>query len=92
MNKPTVQRTVFTNHHNNSKSYGFRVYDDYGQTYCNILEESGLKKSDEEFLVLVSEMADDVADAMLDFAMDHGITIDDVFYDAEWVRSVLNKN
>jgi hypothetical protein len=81
MNRPCIQRTVFKNYGSNDESYGYRIYDDHGQSYCNIMEEKDLKLSDPDFLRKAHETFDDVADSIFDFALERGIYIDDNWYE-----------
>ena len=80
MNIPTLVRTIFTNACKGDYSFGYRFYDDHGQTYCNTLERHDLDLSDQEFLDKIKDQFDDVANSMFDFALDHGIEIDGNFY------------
>jgi hypothetical protein len=79
-NRASIQRTVFVNHHDNSKSFGYRMYDDEGQTYCNTLEEADLDLPDPQFLEKAAENFDEVADTIFEFAIGNGIFIDEEWY------------
>ena len=101
-NRVHVQRTRFTNLvlqklpsgelclEDDRESFGFRIYDDFDQAYCNTLNAKDLVCSDATFLKLIEESADDNMRDMISFALDHGIYIDDEWYDAEWVNKVLH--
>jgi len=80
MNQPCIQRTIFVNAHCGDKSFGYRIYDDYGQDYCNILDEKDLKLSDQDFLDKAKESFSEVANSIFDYALEHGIYVDDKWY------------
>lgn len=80
MNRPCVQRTVFQDFGKEEKTYGFRIYDDHGQSYGNMMKEEDLKLSDQEFLELAVDLFDDAGTAIFDFALERGIYVDDHWY------------
>lgn len=81
-NKATIQRTTFIDHPSEEKSYGFRIYDDNGQSYCNTLKENIFSMSPQEFLdhIQLEIDADPVALSIFDFALERGIYIDEYWY------------
>jgi hypothetical protein len=79
-NKVTIQRTLFTNLPSGEKTFGYRMYDDHGQTYCNTLAGEDMNLTDEEFLAKIVDGFDNVANAMFDFALERGIFIGDNHY------------
>jgi hypothetical protein len=89
-NRVTIQRTKFTNYDTDEKSFGYRLYDDYGQSYSNIMDERELKSSDEDFFNLVCDSADEVGDAMISHALEHGIYIDSNWYEANQLTDWRN--
>ena len=80
MNRPCIQRTIFVDAHNGDKSFGYRIYDDHGQDYCNTLDENDLKLPDQDFLHKAKENFSEVADSIFDYALEHGIYVDDEWY------------
>ena len=80
MNVPTLIRTIFTDATTCEHSFGYRFYDDHGQTYCNTLERADLNLPDQEFLDKIKDQFDDVANSIFDFALEHTISIDGRFY------------
>jgi len=80
MNRACIQRTVFVDHPKKEKTFGYRMYDDHGQTYCNTLTEDIMKMSHQAFLDAVQPGFDDVASAIYDHALEHGLYVDDSWY------------
>lgn len=96
-NRVTLQRTVFQNVRQDGteaeKSFGYRMYDDYGQTYDNTLEAEQVQVSDEELLRYVRDNGNEMTDEMISFLRDsdgHGLYIDDNWHDWEWVKKALD--
>ena len=80
-NRITIQRTVFKNFNTENETYGYRIYDDYGQSYSNIMDLDELKLNDNDFIHAAHDMFDDISNAMFEFALEQGhITIDDTYY------------
>jgi len=71
-------------------SYGFRMYDEYEKTYCNILE-SPPPEDDLELLQVALEYTDDISKAMFDFMREHetGLTINGTYYDWEEIADIV---
>ena len=81
MNRPILQRTIFTNAKNKKeKSYGFRISDDHGQEFSDVLKAKDLKLSDQRFLNKCRECFGDVGNSIFDCALEHGMYIDDTWY------------
>jgi hypothetical protein len=80
-NRACLQRTVFNNFGNTKVTFGFRFYDDYGQTYCNTMEKEDLELPDEEFFKRAHENFDDTGESIYDNALERGIYIDDKWYE-----------
>ncbi len=82
MNRITIQPTIFENHPQGSKTYGYRMYDNYGVTYCNVWES--IPDDDLDIIKQVMEDGDDTAQAMLGFCLEYGreLFVGDVEY--EW--------
>ena len=76
-NRATIQRTVFTDYNDHNQTFGYRMYDDEGQTYCNTMEAEDLNLNDEEFVKKASENFDDMASEIFAFALEKGILVDD---------------
>ena len=68
MNKVTIQPTIFENHPLGTRTYGYRIYDDCGQTYCNTWEF--IPDDDLDILRQVLEDYDETAQAMLTYISD----------------------
>lgn len=79
MNRVTLQPTVFINHPRGDKTYGYRMYDDYGQTYCNLWES--IPDDDLEIVRLALEDGDDIAQSMFGFILEHGYGL---YIGGEW--------
>ena len=80
MNRACIQRTVFIDHPTGEKSFGYRMYDDHGQTYCNTLSEAIMQMSPQAFLDSAQPTFDDVATAIYDHALERGLYVDDSWY------------
>lgn len=93
-NRVTIQRTTFTPYNGGEASFGYRAYDDHGQTYDNTLSEEQMKLSDEEFFRYVVDYGDTLAQDMISFLLeyDNGLYIDDTWYDYDWVKKQLDKD
>jgi hypothetical protein len=92
-NRVTLERTYFRNKNYGEEDSGFRIYDDYDQDYCNVLEPSAMLFESLEFLqyIITNGFVSDRAGVMLDFAMDHGMYIDDEWFEAEQVAECMKK-
>lgn len=92
-NRVSIQPTKFTNINNGVESditYGVRVYDDYGNAYCNTWDSIPL--DDMELLKkVVEDMTDDNTVAMLDFIVSDGkgLYIGSNWYEREEVASII---
>lgn len=80
MNRATIRRTVFQNFPAGEKTYGFRIYDDYGQEYCNMLEKETMELPDKDFFEIVKSNAGD--NSIIDIAIENG----GIFIDDDWYR------
>lgn len=81
MNRVTLQPTIFENHPSGSKTYGYRMYDNDGQTYCNMWES--IPDDDFESLKLAIEDGDYVAQDMFGYIIEHGCGL---YIGDEWYR------
>jgi len=89
MNRPCIQRTVFQNYGSGDESYGYRMYDNHGQTYCNVMDKNDLALPDREFLLKAKKTFDEVADGLFDFALGNGIYVDDIWYDFAYLERMV---
>ena len=91
-NRITLEPTVFENHRTGKKTYGYRLYDDYGQMYDNTFEEGDLVDSDIDFLeiVLESGLSDD-ASQLFDFIAEYegGMSIGKTYYDWDEIKHLF---
>lgn len=103
-NRIHIQRTKFCNLHvekrkdsrlfdvkesDMSRTFGFRAFDDYSQMYDNSLNGHEIAYADDRFLRHVYDIGDDTFGELIDYALEHGLYIDDNWYDAEWVKKAL---
>ena len=88
-NKVTIQPTVFLNHGTNEKTFGVRVYDDYGQTYDNSWDS--IPDDDMDILSKVAESDDDMISTMIDFIKENqkGILIGNQWYDWNEIKDII---
>lgn len=90
-NQVTIEPTRFVDERTGRETLGFRVYDDYEQTYCNNM--SSIPGDDLEFFRMALENIDNALDLMLDYMCmnEKGITIGNEFYDFEEVKSIIDE-
>ncbi len=81
-NQVSIIRTVFRDFATGDETFGFRVYDDHGQDYCNLLQKDDLEREDKEFLQRVKANRSEVIDSLIDFVFENekGVFVDDTFY------------
>jgi hypothetical protein len=86
MNIVTIQPTIFENSPQGDKTFGYRMYDDYGQTYSNTWES--MLTDDMEILQSVMDDGDDIAADMLSFLLENGkgLCIGNTWYDFEDIK------
>jgi len=70
-NQATLQGTTFTNVDSSSTTYGFRIYDDDGGTYNNILAKGEIA-DDLRLLALALDDGNETVSAILNHVMKHG--------------------
>lgn len=82
-NTLNIVATEFRNRHSEESTYGFRIYDDYGQTYCNLLTEEEFKSDDLDLFQIVLENLDDTSRSMIDGVkeLSEGVYINGSFYE-----------
>lgn len=92
-NSITLVGTTFSNTAGGYDTYGFRMYDDHDAAYCNLMSEEQANTTNEElFKMAANEFCDDSINAMVDFALDHGMIINDTWYSSEEVADMLATN
>lgn len=94
-NRICIQRCEFANYPNHDLTYGFRAYDDYGQTYGNTCSIEQMTAEPLEFLKWLAENVEDACLLeMIDFAKDArtGLYIDDTWHDWDEIRQVLESD
>ena len=84
-----IEPTIFINQRTDEKSYGVRVYDQYGQSYVNNWDV--LPDNDMEVLILVKEESDaaivDLMNAIID--NESGVMIGDKWYDWDEIKHIM---
>jgi hypothetical protein len=92
MNRITLQPTIFENHPQGDKTYGYRIYDNHGQTYCNTWES--IPDDDVEILSMIMEDGDDIAQDILSFMHEQGsgLYIGDEWYDWDEIKHLFDEN
>lgn len=89
-NSITLVGTTFSDTGGGYETYGFRMYDDHDAGYCNIMSKEQSNSSNEDLFKMASnEFCDDSINAMVDFALDHGILINDTWYSGDEVAEML---
>ncbi|UCG02539.1 MAG: hypothetical protein JSW11_00815 [Candidatus Heimdallarchaeota archaeon] len=78
MNIVTIQPTEFKNVRTGEITYGFRMYDDHGQTYDNTWET--IPDDDMEVLSLIMESSDKETEEMIDDTIGTGLYIGNEWY------------
>ena len=88
-NSITLVGTTFNNTAGGD-SHGFRMYDDYDAEYCNLMSEEEANATDENLLRLAAnEYSDDSITQMIDFGLEHGMLINNTWYDGEEIAAML---
>lgn len=91
MNKVNIEPTKFINTRTGSETYGYRAYDDEGQTYCNTFVDPPAD-DDLDFLEQVMENSpDEILQGMLDFVLESesGLYIGGEFYPHEEIKDII---
>jgi hypothetical protein len=78
--KATIQRTIFVNVPKGEKTYGYRIYDYYGQSYNNTMMEGDMELSPEDFLRKAVPYLDYTGSCIFDAALNTG----GIFINDEW--------
>lgn len=89
MNRVTIQTTVFENYPQGDKTYGYRMYDDHGQTYLNTWES--IPNDDLEIVQQVIDDGDETAQSMLMFCLEHevGLYVCNEWYEWDKIKHLL---
>src|ERR1700704_6214349 len=79
-NRVPIVPTIFKNERSNPETYGYRAYDDHGQTYCNGWDE--IPDNDLDVLAQAMSEPDEVLAGMLLFVSEYqtGIYIEHLYY------------
>lgn len=89
-NSITLVGTTFSNTGGGYETYGFRMYDDHDAAYCNIMSKEQANASNEDLLRMASnDFCDDSISAMIDFALEYGMLINDTWFSSEEVAGML---
>jgi len=88
MNSPALIATTFTDL-SGHVSYGYRLYDNYGKTYCNM--SSCLIEDDLELLQFAIREEDEFSETLFAFLSEEqqGLEINNEFYDFDLIKDVL---
>jgi hypothetical protein len=72
--------------------YGYRLFDDYVQTYCNIWEKEDIKLPPLEILNKAVSELDEVAGMIIDDVIENekGIYIGDDWFEWAVIKPILN--
>lgn len=85
----TIQATEFVNHPQDTKTYGFRIYDEYGAYYQNLWDS--IPEDDiallEKIMTERHEYSEDIKEAIEFIGEIHkGINIGDNYYDWDEIK------
>lgn len=88
-NIATIQPTIFQDHNAEEKSFGVRVFDNYGQSYDNTWES--IPDDDMAILKLVADNQNETVGGIFEFIVENenGIMIGKEYYDWEDIREFL---
>ena len=88
-NLATIQPTIFQNHGTEDKTFGVRVYDNYGQTYDNTWEL--IPDDDMEIFALCMQSDDAVIVGIIEFLQEQGqgIMIGQEFYEWDQIKHLF---
>lgn len=91
-NRVTIQRTIFSDLSRDPESYGYRIFDDYDQDYLNTLTPDVLQLESLEFLhyIVKNGFTSNNTDELISFAMEHGMYIDDDWFEADEITKCVN--
>lgn len=88
-NQICIIPTEFVNVKDGSKTFGYRVYDNYGSAYNNGLES--IPDDDLEILLMVRQDDNEIISDMISFLVEEkrGLYIGDQYYEYEEIKHVL---
>jgi hypothetical protein len=92
MNRCHIEPTKFTNMRTGNETYGYRCWDDFGQSYENCLER--IPDDDLKFLELVlNESINEVLWAIIDFCEEnqHSLEIGNMNYEWEEIAPIIKR-
>jgi len=82
-NRVTLVSTIFKDVHNNVESYGFRLYDNYASSYCNLLEKEEFEQMSDFDFVRAAIEYDAIDENLLEYVEENGMFINNEWYDSE---------
>lgn len=90
MNRVTLQLTIFENHPQGDRTYGCRIYDDYGQSYCNTWDSFPCDDLKALVMVIRSD-TDETTHAILSSIREDetGIYIGDNWYEWDQIKHLF---
>jgi len=88
-NQVTIEPTKFENVRSGSVTKGYRMYDDYGATYCN--QWDSIPDDDLAVLAKVLEDVDNTGEGMLESVEEHesGISIGGEYYEWDQIKHLF---
>lgn len=91
-NRISILRTKFVNLCDQDSSIGYRMFDDYDQTYCNIFGPGLDLPEGLDLLKWILKNGDEKSQAMLDFVRESeaGIYIDSDWYAWDEIKSAFS--
>jgi hypothetical protein len=95
-NTATIIKTKFTNldepESENSTSYGWRIFDNYGKGYANIFTLEELPEDDLEFLKFVVKNTDDDDGGVLAGVIESetGIEVNGTWFDWDQIKEIVS--
>ena len=91
-NRATLQRCTFSDYPSEHKHFGYRLYDEYSQSYDNTLDETIFKLEPLDFLrdTVFRDNSDNV-EAIFDNIRENqkGIYIDDNWFDWDEIQEIF---
>lgn len=88
-NKTSLVRTKFTDLATGEETFGFRIYCDYSNGYCNIFKNKP-DDDDLDFLAMAVEMANgETKNIFENLKNGFGINIDGIWYDYDEIQCIL---
>lgn len=94
-NQVSIVRTKFIDVRDGDVTFGYRIMDDYGYSYNDLMREQDLHPEDDmKFLEEVFAIAGPAEEKLLDFVIEMcaGVTIDGLYYPFEEIVRSLPKD